>query len=62
MIKNFSLFVVFIIVSVFTFSQKLPKMEWAGALSSASNDSISFLQLDQEGNVYMSGNFESELD
>ena len=62
MIKNFSLFIVFIIVSVFTFSQKLPKMEWAGALSSASNDSISFLQLDQEGNVYMSGNFESELD
>ena len=62
MINKSCLLVVFLIINIFVFSQKLPKMEWAGSLSSASNDSISFLQLDQEGNVYMSGNFESELD
>ena len=62
MIKSVNLLVVFLVLNLFVFSQKLPKMEWAGALSSASNDSISFLQLDQEGNVYMSGNFENELD
>jgi hypothetical protein len=62
MIKSVNLLVVFLVFNLFVFSQKLPKMEWAGALSSASNDSISFLQLDQEGNVYISGNFENELD
>ena len=60
--KKINLLFIFLTLSLFIFSQNTSTLNWVGTISSSNNDSLSFLEFDNEGSTYIAGNFQNKLD